>query len=574
MGEVYRAHDTATERIVAVKLLPTDLAGDPAFEGRFRREARVAAALNDPHVVPIHNYGEIDGQLYVDMRLIEGCDLHTLIANEGGRLSPARAVAIVEQVATALDSAHRAGLVHRDVKPSNILITARDFAYLIDFGIARAATDTAMTKTGLTVGTFAYMAPERFSGTTDPRADVYALACVLYECLTGERPYPGDSLEQQVAGHLSVPPPRPSSSYPGTPPAFDAVIAKGMAKDPDDRYQTASELGDAARAALTSPGATWAQQPPTRSLPKRRQPSATTAKAMHADEQRRIQARRKLEEELAARRRQKLMIGGGSAAAVIVIVAIVLIVIISSKGDESNEASPTAGTTTSVARTTTSAAPTTALAPPLPSFVAATDLGANCQYPPSPDKAAKPVKLPRTGKVPIEPATVSISMVTSQGHIGLRLANNESPCTVNSFVSLATQGYFNETNCHRLTTSAALAVLQCGDPKGDGTGGPGYQFGNEYPTDQYPPDDPKLTQPVVYPRGTLAMANTGQPNSNGSQFFMVYRDSQLPPNYTVFGTIQADGLATLDKIAKAGVVNGGEDGQPVAETTIQSVKLD
>jgi peptidyl-prolyl cis-trans isomerase B (cyclophilin B) len=164
-------------------------------------------------------------------------------------------------------------------------------------------------------------------------------------------------------------------------------------------------------------------------------------------------------------------------------------------------------------------------------------------------------------------------MATNQGNMGLMLANNESPCTVNSFASLIGQKYFDNTKCHRLTTSPELGVLQCGDPKGDGTGGPGYQFANEYPTNQYPPNDPKLQEPVVYPRGTLAMANAG-PNTNGSQFFMVYKDSQLPPQYTVFGTIQADGLATLDKIAKAGVAGGGEDGAPTSEVTIKSLLLD
>jgi cyclophilin family peptidyl-prolyl cis-trans isomerase len=153
------------------------------------------------------------------------------------------------------------------------------------------------------------------------------------------------------------------------------------------------------------------------------------------------------------------------------------------------------------------------------------------------------------------------------------LANNESPCTVNSFASLIGQKFFDNTKCHRLTTSPTLGVLQCGDPKGDGTGGPGYQFANEYPTDQYPPNDPKLEEPVLYPRGTLAMANAG-PNTNGSQFFMVYKDSQLPPQYTVFGTIQADGLATLDTIAKAGVAGGGEDGAPASEVLIKSILLD
>jgi peptidyl-prolyl cis-trans isomerase B (cyclophilin B) len=200
-------------------------------------------------------------------------------------------------------------------------------------------------------------------------------------------------------------------------------------------------------------------------------------------------------------------------------------------------------------------------------------VGANCQYEPSAEPESKPVKPPRQGKVPTDPAQVSVSMVTSQGNVGLLLANNESPCTVNSFVSLAQQKFFDNTQCHRLTASPTSAVLQCGDPTAEGTGGPGYQFANEYPADQYKPGEPAAHDPVVYPRGTLAMANAG-PNTNGSQFFMVYKDTQLPPEYTVFGKIQQDGLATLDKIAQGGVAGGGQDGQPATQVTIKSVRLD
>lgn len=263
MGQVYRAYDTQTDRIVAIKLLPENLAEDKEFEHRFRREARTAASLNDPHVVPIHSFGEIDGRLYVDMRLVEGRDLTKFIAENGGRLSPAQTVAIIEQTAAALDSAHQVGLVHRDVKPSNILVAdARNFVYLIDFGIARATTDTALTQTGMTMGTLAYLAPERFRGITDPRADVYALACTLYECLTGARPYPGDSFEEQISGHLHAPPPRPTATRRDVPPAFDAVVARGMAKDPEARYQTVTELAEAARAALGGAGMALPPPPP------------------------------------------------------------------------------------------------------------------------------------------------------------------------------------------------------------------------------------------------------------------------------------------------------------------------
>src|SRR6201988_3292750 len=183
MGEVWRAHDTVIDRVVAVKVLPSHLADDENFAQRFRREAHAAARLNNPHVIPIHNSGEIDGRLYVDMRLIEGRDLQTVLAD--GPMDPARAVRIIEGVAKALHAAHKVGLVHRDVKPSNILLDADEFAYLIDFGIARAADETRLTKSG-TIGTFAYIAPERLNPQTeeDARADIYSLACVLYEALT------------------------------------------------------------------------------------------------------------------------------------------------------------------------------------------------------------------------------------------------------------------------------------------------------------------------------------------------------------------------------------------------------
>ncbi|OBF38726.1 peptidylprolyl isomerase [Mycobacterium sp. ACS1612] len=293
---------------------------------------------------------------------------------------------------------------------------------------------------------------------------------------------------------------------------------------------------------------------------------------MPTNEQRRATAKRKLERQLerrAARERRRRLyaIVGSVVAAIVVIGAVVATVVITKKDSDSKTAS---------AATTTSAAPTSAApsAPgDLPAFVAPADLGANCQYPATQDKASKPNKPPRAGKVPTDPAQVSASMATNQGNLGLQLDNAKSPCTVNSFASLAQQGYFNDTPCHRLTTSPGLAVLQCGDPTGQGTGGPGYQFGNEYPTNQFQPDDPKLQQPVKYPRGTLAMANAG-PGTNGSQFFLVYKDSELPPNYTVFGTIDQTGLATLDKIAAAGTADGGQDGKPKDDVTIKSIQLD
>ncbi|MGE0219601.1 bifunctional serine/threonine-protein kinase/transporter substrate-binding domain-containing protein [Mycolicibacterium sp.] len=253
MGEVYQAYDTRTDRVVALKVLPHNMAEDEVFQTRFRRESQAIAGINDPHVVPIHGYGEIDGRLYLDMRLIEGRNLGTMLAETEKPLGAAFAVTIVEQVANALDAAHKDGVIHRDIKPSNILITGRDFVYLIDFGLARTAGEKGLTTAGSTLGTLAYMAPERFEGgEVDARSDIYALTCVLYECLTGARPYPADSLEQQIAGHMVSPIPRPSDVDPRLA-AFDEVIAKGMAKKPAKRYQSAGELAQAARRALTAP---------------------------------------------------------------------------------------------------------------------------------------------------------------------------------------------------------------------------------------------------------------------------------------------------------------------------------
>ena len=253
MGEVYQAYDTRTDRVVALKVLPHHMAEDEAFQAPFRRESQSAAGINDPHVVPIHGFGEIDGRLYLDMRLIEGRNLGAMLAETEKPLGAPFAVHVVEQVAHALDSAHKAGLIHRDIKPSNILITGRDFVYLIDFGLARTAGEQALTTAGSTLGTLAYMAPERFeAGQVDARSDVYALTCVLYELLTGSRPYPADSLEQQIAGHMMALLPRPSDTDPRLA-AFDSVIAKGMAKKPAKRYQSAGELAVAARRALNAP---------------------------------------------------------------------------------------------------------------------------------------------------------------------------------------------------------------------------------------------------------------------------------------------------------------------------------
>jgi predicted Ser/Thr protein kinase len=249
MGEVYEAYDTDKNRTVALKILADEFSNDATFRKRFQRESHAAAVLQEPHVIPIHDWGEIDGRLYIDMRLVHGQTLDELIAK--GPLEPSRAVAIIGQVGAALDAAHAQGLMHRDIKPHNIIVTQADFAYLVDFGIAETRGDTRLTTAGTPIGTINYMAPERFTEqAATPAVDVYALACVLYESLTGDSPFARDSLENLVAAHLASPPPRPSVTNPRVPATFDAVIARGMAKDPDDRYGTAGGLVRAAQRAV------------------------------------------------------------------------------------------------------------------------------------------------------------------------------------------------------------------------------------------------------------------------------------------------------------------------------------
>jgi serine/threonine protein kinase len=362
MGEVWRAQDTATDRIVAVKVLLPHFATDDIFQERFRREAHAAAGLSEPHVVPIHDYGEIDGRLYVDMRLIEGSDLQTILRN--GPLDPGRAVHIIEQIAMAVQAAHDVGLVHRDIKPSNILIAKFDFAYLIDFGIAHATGQGRLTNTGNTLGTWHYMAPERFTtGQADASADIYALTCVLHECLTGAQPFPGDSAEQQIAAHLMTPPPRPSLSARGVPATLDAVIARGMAKEPGHRYRTAMQLAQDARASIVqrpTPPANrqeaarygFVDKPPT-VWPQ--QPETLLAPTLNAATPPPIPAHPPSSQAPANKRRNwiPLISGAGVLVAIVAVFAVVLAI------SHFNRVGQTARTTTSSATSaeTTSATP-------------------------------------------------------------------------------------------------------------------------------------------------------------------------------------------------------------------------
>jgi Protein kinase domain len=254
MGVVYLAHQHKLDRDVALKLITPELAEDEGFRSRFEREARVTAALDHPHVVPVYEAGEDGGALYLTMRHVDGQDLRELIAREG-RLEPKRAAEIVSQVAEALDEAHERGLIHRDVKPANVLLEEHDgddHAYLTDFGLTKAAESVSgTTKSGQWVGTIDYVTPEQISGEPgDASTDTYALGCVLYEALTGELPYARETDAARMWAHMNDPIPSAREVVPELPKAVDKVLERALAKKPEDRFASTGEFGAAAIAAV------------------------------------------------------------------------------------------------------------------------------------------------------------------------------------------------------------------------------------------------------------------------------------------------------------------------------------
>ena len=261
MGIVYRAEHVRLERSVALKVLPPELARDQTFRERFVREAKLAASIEHRGILTVYDAGEDDGLLFVAMRYVAGTDLREVVRREG-RLDPERALGIVEQVAEALDAAHERGLVHRDVKPANILVARPERhgpepAFLADFGVARHAESERLTRTGEFLGSVDYSAPELFGrGPIDGRADQYSLACVAYECLTGDVPFPRETSHAAMRAHLEDPAPLASRARPTLPPGIDVALARAMAKRPEDRFETCGELASALRVAIEGRPAT------------------------------------------------------------------------------------------------------------------------------------------------------------------------------------------------------------------------------------------------------------------------------------------------------------------------------
>jgi Protein kinase domain len=309
MGVLYLAIEPGLERRVALKLIAPEAAGDEVFRRRFEEESRIAASIEHPNVMPIYAAGEAEGVAYIAMRYVSGSDLARRIARAGGGLEPAAAVALIAQIGNGLDAIHAAGLVHRDVKPANVLLSGEEggeHAYITDFGVARnVATESGLTQTGRFVGTLDYVAPEQISGeAVDARADVYALGCLLFKLLTGEVPFPKEGEAARLYAHLNEPPPAPSLYAPGVPMALDDVAIRAMSKSPEDRYPSAGDLGRAAEAALRG------EQPmvPERTV-------ATGAAATRTAET----------AVLGSPRRRRLAIAGGAAIALVIAIAAIVL---------------------------------------------------------------------------------------------------------------------------------------------------------------------------------------------------------------------------------------------------------
>jgi hypothetical protein len=346
MGVLYLAIEPGLERRVALKLIAPEAAADEVFARRFAEESRIAASIEHPNVVPIYAAGEEDGIPFIAMRYVSGSDLGRRLSREG-RLEPAVAAALIAQVGNGLDAIHAAGLVHRDVKPANVLLAGGDgddHAYITDFGVARnVATESGLTQTGRFVGTLDYVAPEQISGgTVDARADVYALGCLLFKLLTGDVPYPRDGEAARLYAHLNDPPPAPSLHATAVPMALDDVAIRAMSKQPSDRYPSAGDLGRAAVAA-------WSGSSPD--LPERTVATgaaatrtAETIAAEPAPAQPPTAATRRIAP--VQRRRRGLLLGGGVAA----VIAIVAAVLALGSGGDGDSGTPAGGGDGSEAR--------------------------------------------------------------------------------------------------------------------------------------------------------------------------------------------------------------------------------
>jgi len=350
MGILYLALEAGLERQVALKLIAPEAAADEVFARRFAEESRIAASIEHPNVVPIYAAGEEGGVPWIAMRFVAGSDLGRRLAREG-KLDPQEAVELIAQVGNGLDAIHAAGLVHRDVKPANVLLAGEpgaQHAYITDFGVARnAATESGLTQTGRFVGTLDYVAPEQISGgQIDARVDVYALGCLLFKLLTGEVPFPREGEAARLYAHLHDPPPAPSLYVPEVPMTLDDVVIRALSKSPGDRYLSAGDLGRAAQAALSGTAVSIPERTVATgaaATQEREVPVAATREASMP-----TKATRRLPDESPKREgRRRLLIGGGLFA--LLLVAVVVVVVAAGGGGDGTPAA-SGGTTTTEAQ--------------------------------------------------------------------------------------------------------------------------------------------------------------------------------------------------------------------------------
>ncbi|WP_157430311.1 protein kinase domain-containing protein [Actinomadura macra] len=533
-GTVYAGESDTGER-VAVKLLHAELDGDEQARLYFERElatARQVAPFCTARIIAARADGDAP---YIVSEYIDGPSLRQLVA-ERGVLPADELVRLAIGTATALAAIHEAGVVHRDFKPANVLL-GPDGPKVIDFGVARPLEATSATLTGA-IGTPAFMAPEQVAGTSGgPPLDMFAWGCTMAYAANGVPPFGHDSIPATMHRILHA---EPELGALGGD--LRELVAACLGKDPARRPTAVQVLtrllglrtGENLLAEGTSAAATLT--PAVRTVPAPRlQPPITPAPpsppVFPAPPFGGPPPGRP-----PGRRGRVLAVTGAAAGVVLLAGATTAAVLLrSDSGDTNDRATTSANTTRPVTRQTP---------------------GAGCAYLPSTGSEMKDVGTPPTSAADRGPVRATVK--TNLGTIEMELDGAKAPCTVNSIVYLAGKAFYDNTSCHRLSTNAALKVLQCGDPSGTGTGGPAYRFGTEN------------TSGVQYTRGVVAMARAEDPDSNGSQFFILYGDSpSLPKTYTVFGRITS-GMAIIDDVAAAGPRAGlsDDDGPPKKKITI------
>lgn len=566
MGQVFLG-ESPGGRKVAVKLVLPQHAADADFRRRFAREVAAARQVGGFHTAPVVDADPDADPPWMVTAYIPGLSLEAAV-RQNGPLGTEGVRRLGAALAEGLAAVHACGLVHRDLKPGNIIL-AEDGPRIIDFGIARPANATALTSSGTVIGTLSFMSPEQVSGEqADGRSDIFALGGVLTYAATGRGPFDAATIPAVVHRIASQPP-----DLRGISGRLREIISSCLAKDPADRpsldnlmaslSDTAQPPRVAADGAVVPPAA---QPVPAPTAPSGPTGPETMTASPFGRPQPPFAPVRPLDTQSGRPARSRAtrfsMIAAACVVALSAIGFTINLIVHGSGGDKPN---PTGANSSGPA--TSSAATASGN-----SGVSTAGDAKTCVYT-SAGSAARPVSPPPSKT---DPATVYTALIkTNRGNIAVKLLNSQAPCTVNSFVHLAEAGFWNDSQCHRLSVSDGLYMLQCGDPTATasatlncssdvvGTGGPGYGFASE-----------NLAN-ATYPAGTVAMANAGTPDSNGSQFFLVFKNTTLLPDYTPFGTVTS-GLQILLGIANAGTsctYPGAGGGTPREKVIINSITV-